>query len=296
MVILIIGILAAIALPAFLEQQLKAQDSNGEVQRPQHGLADRGVLPGHRRLHRLHGELTAAATGLPLGMGPGRSRSSPRASSATRSWRTRAATAAARTTPSPSPTTSATSSTPLRPRGKGGCPADGRWWAVHAVHIRPGASSPSGRTDPPSMAPVTHFRREGFTLVELMAASLVLVIGMLGASASSTGLSKTSPNQARMGGHEPRPRDHRGRPLDGLPDLTPTSTAARSRPTPGCRARRGAWKVQRGGTEYTIATRGLRLRRPGGQASPAHPAPDNPVHRQPGGRRRATPTATTSGV
>ena len=46
-VILIIGILAAIALPAFLGQREKAQDAVGQVRRPQPGLAD-GVLL-HRR-------------------------------------------------------------------------------------------------------------------------------------------------------------------------------------------------------------------------------------------------------
>ena len=53
-VILIIGILAAIALPAFLGQQKKGQDAGDQVRCPQRGLSDGDVLREHSELRHLY--------------------------------------------------------------------------------------------------------------------------------------------------------------------------------------------------------------------------------------------------
>ena len=64
-VILIIGILAAIALPAFLGQRAEGPGLGRQVQRPQHGLPDGVLLHRRRDVRRLRAEVDAADTGLP---------------------------------------------------------------------------------------------------------------------------------------------------------------------------------------------------------------------------------------
>ena len=72
-VILIIGILAAIALPAFLGQRQKGQDSGGQVQRSKHRFACRVLLHAGADLPELHQHQAEDLqdSGIPLGTADG---------------------------------------------------------------------------------------------------------------------------------------------------------------------------------------------------------------------------------
>ncbi len=128
-VILIIGILAAIALPAFLNQRTKAQDTEAKskartaqtaletlyVNEQSYATAtDQAALAKHRAARWLRVRPSTVPT--PLARRTGRSRSSPSAARRSRSTRPR-------TRPRGQPTVSRT----CTPVGTGGCPAAGKW-------------------------------------------------------------------------------------------------------------------------------------------------------------------------
>ena len=70
-VILIIGILAAIALPAFLGQREKGQDSSAKSDARNMVSQMESCFTEAEHLRRLHGEATSAATGLNVAAGAG---------------------------------------------------------------------------------------------------------------------------------------------------------------------------------------------------------------------------------
>ena len=102
----------------------------------------------------------------------------------------------------------------------------------------------------PSVRP--HDER-GFTLVEVMVAILILLVGVLGVVSMVEGANAvTSKTRARKGGHQHRPLDHRGLALDPLsrPDRQRScSTRSGSRP--------GLADVKPAVTGYTIRSRNI---------------------------------------
>jgi type IV pilus assembly protein PilA len=70
-VILIIGILAAIALPAFLGQRLKAQDANAKSDARNMVSQIEACWQSSGGYTGCTAELTSAVTGMPVGNGPG---------------------------------------------------------------------------------------------------------------------------------------------------------------------------------------------------------------------------------
>jgi prepilin-type N-terminal cleavage/methylation domain-containing protein len=127
-VILIIGILASIALPAFLKQQLKGQDSGAKSNARNmvsHISACYEEVDGYTGCGA---RLTAAETGLPVGTGQGQVEIT--AESATGYEITaysRGLSAGVRHTFTITYDQATAAVRDCTVRDKGGCPADGRW-------------------------------------------------------------------------------------------------------------------------------------------------------------------------
>jgi prepilin-type N-terminal cleavage/methylation domain-containing protein len=95
----------------------------------------------------------------------------------------------------------------------------------------------------------------GYTLVELMVAALVLVIGMAGAFAMLNGANRTTvTNNARMGATNlARELAEDARSVD-YDKLNPTDMVGALQAKAGFSGAATPWKIQRRGIEYTIAT------------------------------------------
>ena len=128
-VILIIGILAAIALPAFLNQRAKAQDSDRQERRPHRSDRDGDLLHRQPDLRgaksdprRRQGQLQFIEPALKQRQGPDR-----RPPTATRLHDLRHVQGAPTAPRSRSRTTAGIVTRTCDKAGKGGCPAAGTW-------------------------------------------------------------------------------------------------------------------------------------------------------------------------
>ncbi len=128
MVILIIGILAAIALPGFLRYQLKGQDSTAKSDARNWVSQHASCYEENDGYIGCTARLTTAETGLPVGPGPGR----VRITSETATGYEIVATSRGRSggvnhtfTVSYDPLTGVVHDCGVR--SAGGCPADGDW-------------------------------------------------------------------------------------------------------------------------------------------------------------------------
>jgi Tfp pilus assembly protein PilV len=123
----------------------------------------------------------------------------------------------------------------------------------------------------------------GFTLVEVMAASLVLVVGMLSVGAVlQTGIKKTTLNQQRVAATNlARELTETARSAN-YQELTTSGAAAELQSINGSLASiaAGTWQVKRGSTVYTIGVSACTFDDPAdkvAQLAPANRCADNPT-------------------
>jgi prepilin-type N-terminal cleavage/methylation domain-containing protein len=139
----------------------------------------------------------------------------------------------------------------------------------------------------------------GYTLVELMVAALVLVIGMAGAFAMLNGANRTTvTNNARMGATNlARELAEDARSVD-YDKLNPTDMVGALQAKAGFSGAASPWKIQRRGIEYTpprsasstIRRTTSRRPRPPTSARRRRPCPSAPARSSP----RSSPTTSAA--
>ena len=268
--ILIIGILAAIALPAFLQQQLKGQDSRAKSNA--RNMVSQ-IAACYEEVDGYVGcaaRLTPAETGLPVGPGAGNvqiTAESPLGYTIVAISKGDSGSGLHTYTISYAQATGTTTTAPHAGRAAARPTATGSRRPPLADIRRMNLKRRPQRAEESSMPrPASALSDErGYTLVELMVAALVLIIGLLGTFQLLDGANKASVCQQRAGwGPRTSPaRSSRTRERWTTSSSRPRSSSASSRPAARRRPRRPRRDPARDHVHHRRT--GLHVRRPQGQ-------------------------------